>query len=333
MESEIEKVKSLLILLLLLTSIFSAAVLTRPIGVYGQYSSFVPFAVRPPLVSNNTTIPTNPPNSTTSDTAPQPPQVQEQQQRQTTPVNQNDSIRSYFTTTGGIDESLDPNNPKGEDNVDGERPDYAFLASLFSVTEPTPGQLVQAAENNTDIDVEKIRESARESLGDLIYLRTFLAMGDIEAARFFTSKIDRQMLDVGMEVGFTRPVEQMILVEGSIDDEAAAEEEGEGSNVSNSGQLIAELEQLEQQAIEEGRLPPNPTYTTLNASDINELALDARGRLGVIAYANSNGDQAQVTAYTQELADILLDMYYMTNFAVPLEQVRHWFNITTHRST
>ena len=153
---------------------------------------------------------------------------------------QNDSIRSPFATTGGIDESLDPNNPKGEDNVDGERPDYAFLASLFSVTEPTPGQLVQAAETNTDIDVEKIRESARESLGDLIYLRTFLAMGDIEAARFFTSKIDRQMLDVGMEVGFTRPVEQMILVEGSIDDEAATAEEGEGSNVSNSGQLIAE---------------------------------------------------------------------------------------------
>ena len=47
-------------------------------------------------------------------------------------------------------------------------------------------------------------------------------MGDIEAARFFTSKIDRQMLDVGMEVGFTRPVEQMILVEGSIDDEGGS---------------------------------------------------------------------------------------------------------------
>ena len=141
MESEIEKVKSLLILLLLLTSIFSAAVLTRPIvGVYGQYSSFVPIAGRPPPVSNNTTtIPTNPPNSTTSDTAPQPPQVQEQQQQQqTTPVQQNDSILSYFATTGGIDESLDPNNPKGEDNVNGKRPDYAFLASLFSVTEPTP---------------------------------------------------------------------------------------------------------------------------------------------------------------------------------------------------
>ena len=41
-----------------------------------------------------------------------------------------------------------------------------------------------------------------------------------------------------------------------------------------------------------------------------------------MAYANSNGDQAQVTAYTQELADILLDMYSMTNFAVPLEQVQ-----------
>jgi hypothetical protein len=79
--------------------------------VYGQYSSFVPFAGRPPPVSNNTTTPTNPPNSTTSDTAPQPPQVQEQQQQQTTPVQQNDSIRSYFATTGGKDESLDPNTP------------------------------------------------------------------------------------------------------------------------------------------------------------------------------------------------------------------------------
>ena len=38
MESEIEKVKSLLILLLLLTSIFSADGMTRPIGVYGQYT-------------------------------------------------------------------------------------------------------------------------------------------------------------------------------------------------------------------------------------------------------------------------------------------------------
>ena len=48
-----------------------AAVMTMPIvGVYDQYSSFVPFAGEPPQVSNNTTTPTNPSNSTTSDTAP-----------------------------------------------------------------------------------------------------------------------------------------------------------------------------------------------------------------------------------------------------------------------
>ena len=104
--------------------------------------------------------------------------------------------------------------------------------------------------------------------------------------------------------------------------EAAAEEEGEGSNVSNSGQLIAELEQLEQQAIEEGRLPPNPTYTTLNASDINELALDARGRLGVIAYANSNGDSSTSHSVYSRIGRHTLGHVRYDKLCISLEQVQ-----------
>ena len=83
------------------------------------------------------------------------------------------------------------------------------------------------------------------------------------------------------------------------------------------------MEQREQEAIEEGRLPPNPTYTTLNASDIYEAAHNVRGNIGSIAAANMFGDSEEVTFYANQMADSLLKIYYSTNnFAVPLEEVQ-----------
>ena len=69
----------------------------------------------------------------------------------------------------------------------------------MSASSPTPIQQIQAAETNTDVDVILIRDSAKESLGDLIFFRAYLAMGDTEAARFHYEKISRQMVDVQME--------------------------------------------------------------------------------------------------------------------------------------
>jgi hypothetical protein len=185
----------------------------------------------------------------------------------------------------------------------------------MSSTKPTTVDQIRAAETNTDIDVRIIREAAKESLGDLIFFRTYLAIGDTEAARFHYEKISRQMLDVQMEVGFTGPIEQITLIESEETDE---------EDQSNSGERFSELEEQEQEAIEEGRLPPNPTYTTLNASDINKLAIDVRTKLGSMVGASSPvyGDPAQVTAYANQMADSLLKIYYSTNFAVPLEQVQ-----------
>jgi hypothetical protein len=121
------------------------------------------------------------------------------------------------------------------------------------------------------------------------------------------------MLDIQLEVGFTAPVEQINLIQS---------EDPDDGDQSNSGERFEALEQREREAIEEGRLPPSPTYTTLNASDIYELAHSVRGNIGSIAAANMFGDSEEVTFYANQMADSLLKIYYSTNnFAVPLEQV------------
>jgi hypothetical protein len=123
------------------------------------------------------------------------------------------------------------------------------------------------------------------------------------------------MLDAQLEVGFVIPPEQITLIES----ENPTDEE----DLSNSGQRFVELEEREQEAIQEGRLPPNPTYTTLNASDIYELAHSVRGNIGGIAASNMFGDSEEVTFLANQMADRLLKIYYSTNnFAVPLEQVQ-----------
>ncbi|HEX6281318.1 MAG TPA: hypothetical protein VFZ67_03755 [Nitrososphaera sp.] len=227
------------------------------------------------------------------------------------------SIKGFFlANNGGIDFSIDPDNPSGDaEDDDGERPNYALLASMISASKPSATDQIRAAETNTDIDVRIIRDAAKESIGDLIFFRTYLAFGDIEAARFHSEKIERQMLDAQLEVGFIIPPEQITLVES----ESPTDEE----DLSNSGQRFVGLEEREQEAIEEGRLPPNPTFTTLNASDIYDLAHSVRGNIGGIAAANMFGDSEEVTFYANQMADSLLKIYYSTNnFAVPLEQVQ-----------
>ena len=119
------------------------------------------------------------------------------------------------------------------------------------------------------------------------------------------------MLDIQMQVGFTRPVEQMKLIEKPTD-----------SDESNSGKIVSKLEQREQRAIEEGRLPANPTYTVLNASKIYEQAQNVSEKFGRLVAANTYGDPSEVTIYVQQIADTLLDIYHKMNFAGPLEQVQ-----------
>lgn len=232
------------------------------------------------------------------------------------PATPNDgSIKGYFlANNGGVDFSINPDDPGGDGEED--RPNYAGLASIMSATRPTPTDQIRAAETNTDIDVRVIRDAAKESIGDLIFFRTYLAFGDTEAARFHSEKISRQMIDVQMEVGFVIPLEQMQLIES---ESPTAEED-----LSNSGQRFLELEQQEQEAIEAGSIPANPTYTTLNASDIYELARGAREDTGgMAATATIFNDVEETTFLANQMADRLLTIYYSTNnFAVPLEQVQ-----------
>jgi hypothetical protein len=242
----------------------------------------------------------------------------------TTPVpaegenNESSSIRSsIYNYLDGIGISrFNPNDPDGDGEED--RPDYRFLTSMLAASRPTPVQQIQAAETNTDIDARVIRDSAKESLGDLVLFRTYLAMGDTEAADFHVQKIITQMTDIVMEVGFTRPIEQMIVFESEVPEEDDDE--------SNSGEIISELEEQEQEAIEEARSEqqqPNPTSTVLNASEIKELALDVSEKLGFIVGAEISGTPDEVTLYAKQMADILLEIYYnKTNFSVPLEQVQ-----------
>jgi hypothetical protein len=101
-----------------------------------------------------------------------------------TPATANDgSIKGFFlANNGGVDFSINPDDPGGDG--DEERPNYALLASIMSASKPSATDQIRAAETNTDIDVGIIRDAAMESLGDLIFFRTYLAFGDTEAARF-----------------------------------------------------------------------------------------------------------------------------------------------------
>jgi hypothetical protein len=123
------------------------------------------------------------------------------------------------------------------------------------------------------------------------------------------------MIDVQMEVGFVIPPEQMQLIES----ESPTEED-----LSNSGQRFLKLEQQEQEAIEARSLTANPTFTTLNASDIYELASGVREDTGgMVATATIFNDVEETTFLANQMADRLLKIYYSTNnFAVPLEQVQ-----------
>jgi hypothetical protein len=235
----------------------------------------------------------------------------------TAATEDNGSIRGYFlANNGGVDFSIDPANPSGEeDEEDAEdRPDYTLLASLLSASRPTSADMIREAETNTDIDLSVIRTAVKESIGDLIFYRTYLVIGDLEAARFHSERLSTQMADIQQEVGFTAPIEQITLIDSS--------DEGE-EELSNSGQRFEELEEREQQAIEEGRLPPNPTFATLNASDIYQLTRSTSENFGAMAATNRFGDAEETTFLANQAADNLLKIYYqINNFAVPLEQVQ-----------
>lgn len=62
-----------------------------------------------------------------------------------------------------------------------------------------------------------IRTAIKESIGDLIFYRTYLAIGDLEAARFHSERLSAQMADSLLKVfyntnSFALPLEQVQII-------------------------------------------------------------------------------------------------------------------------